>query len=79
MNMPGGLGNYGTATGVGSYFGGNITAMVNNGTVPESRIDDMIIRQMTPYYYLGQDQDFPTVDPSTGWQVISQTFHFEFH
>jgi hypothetical protein len=39
----------------------------------------MIIRQMTPYYYLGQDQDFPTVDPSTGWQVISQTFHFEFH
>jgi beta-glucosidase len=28
MNMPGGLGNYGTATGVGSYFGGNITSMV---------------------------------------------------
>ncbi|KAI5236669.1 hypothetical protein E4T42_09396 [Aureobasidium subglaciale] len=67
MNMPGGLGNYGTVTGVGSYFGGNITAMVNNGTVPESRIDDMIIRQMTPYYWLGQDKDFPTVDPSTGW------------
>ncbi|KAM0712872.1 hypothetical protein Q7P35_000321 [Cladosporium inversicolor] len=67
MNMPGGLGNYGTATGVGSYFGGNITSMVENGTVPESRIDDMIIRQMTPYYWLGQDQDFPTVDPSTGW------------
>ncbi|GAB7327492.1 hypothetical protein MBLNU13_g11366t2 [Cladosporium sp. NU13] len=67
MNMPGGLGNYGMVTGVGSYFGGNITSMVENGTVPESRIDDMIIRQMTPYYWLGQDQDFPTVDPSTGW------------
>jgi beta-glucosidase len=67
MNMPGGLGNYGTAYGVGSYFGGNITAMVNNGTVPEHRIDDMIIRQMTPYYWLGQDVDYPTVDPSTGW------------
>ena len=67
MNMPGGLGNYGTAYHVGSYFGGNITAMVNNNTVPEHRIDDMIIRQMTPYYWLGQDVDFPTVDPSTGW------------
>jgi beta-glucosidase len=67
MNMPGGLGNYGTAYHVGSYFGGNITSMVNNGTVPEHRIDDMIIRQMTPYYWLGQDVDYPTVDPSTGW------------
>lgn len=67
MNMPGGLGNYGTVTGVGSYFGGNITAMVSNGTVPESRIDDMIVRIMAPYYFLGQDKDYPTVDPSTGW------------
>ncbi|KAI5202615.1 hypothetical protein E4T39_04702 [Aureobasidium subglaciale] len=66
MNMPGGLGSYGAIPGVGSYFGGNITAMVKNGTVSESRIDDMIIRQMTPYYWLGQDKDFPTVDPSSG-------------
>ncbi|KAL5043859.1 glycosyl hydrolase family 3 C-terminal domain-containing protein [Aspergillus fruticulosus] len=39
--------------------------LVNNGTLEESRIDDMIVRIMTPYYWLGQDQDYPTVDPST--------------
>lgn len=65
MDMPGGLGNYGTVPEAGSFFGGNITAMVNNGTVDESRIDDMIVRIMTPYYWLGQDQDYPSVDESS--------------
>ena len=27
-----------------SYFGGNLTAYVNNGTIPEARIDDMAVR-----------------------------------
>jgi beta-glucosidase len=48
----------------GSFFGGNVTAAVNNNTVPISRIDDMIIRIMTPYYALGQDVNFPSVDES---------------
>lgn len=65
MNMPGGLGTYGTAFGGPSFFGGNVTLAVNNGTVDITRIDDMIVRIMTPYYWLGQDKDFPTVDPST--------------
>lgn len=65
MNMPGGLGTYGTVFEAGSFFGGNVTLAVNNGTVDESRIDDMVIRIMTPYYWLNQDQDFPTVDPSS--------------
>ncbi|KAH7037268.1 beta-glucosidase [Microdochium trichocladiopsis] len=66
MNMPGGLGSYGVNWKAGSYFGANATAAVNNGTVPESRLDDMVIRIMTPYYFLGQDaEDFPSVDPST--------------
>ena len=30
-----------------------------------TRVDDMVVRIMTPYFWLGQDQDFPTVDPST--------------
>lgn len=47
-----------------SYFGGNITSGVNNGTIDEERLDDMITRIMTPYYALHQDEDFPTVDPS---------------
>ncbi|USP73528.1 glycoside hydrolase family 3 protein [Curvularia clavata] len=65
MNMPGGLGAYGLNFGVPSYFGGNVTLAVNNGTVNESRIDDMVIRIMTPYFQLGQDKDFPSTDPST--------------
>jgi beta-glucosidase len=64
MDMPGGLGPYGTVPQAGSFFGGNITSMVNNGTVSESRIDDMIVRIMTPYYWLGQDQGYPSVDES---------------
>ncbi|KAF2797969.1 glycoside hydrolase family 3 protein [Melanomma pulvis-pyrius CBS 109.77] len=64
MDMPGGIGTYGLYPQSGSFFGGNVTSAVNNGTVPISRIDDMIVRIMTPYYWLGQDQNFPTVDPS---------------
>ncbi|SPO01842.1 Probable beta-glucosidase G [Cephalotrichum gorgonifer] len=65
MNMPGGLGPYGTVPEAGSFFGGNVTLAVNNGTVDVSRVDDMILRIMTPYFWLGQDQDFPSVDPSS--------------
>jgi beta-glucosidase len=66
MNMPGGLGPYGTNFGGPSFFGGNVTTGVNNGTLEVSRVDDMVIRIMTPYYWLGQDKDFPSVDKSSG-------------
>lgn len=66
MNMPGGLGPYGMNWKAGSFFGANVTDSVNNGTVPVTRLDDMIIRIMTPYFWLGQDKDFPSVDPSSG-------------
>jgi beta-glucosidase len=65
MNMPGGLGPYGSNFGTPSYFGGNITMMTNNGSVDMTRIDDMVIRIMTPYFQLGQDQGFPSIDPSS--------------
>ncbi|KAJ6029608.1 uncharacterized protein N7446_011039 [Penicillium canescens] len=65
MNMPGGLGPYGMIPEAGSFFGKNVTYAVNNGTVDESRVDDMIVRIMTPYYWLGQDEDYPDVDPSS--------------
>lgn len=69
--MPGGLGPYGTAFTPGedgrmaSFFGGNVTRAINNGSLAETRVDDMIIRIMMPYFALGQDKDFPTVDPSS--------------
>ncbi|KAF1952829.1 hypothetical protein CC80DRAFT_478566 [Byssothecium circinans] len=62
MNMPGGLGPYGLNFGLPSFFGGNITEGVNNGTL--TRVDDMVIRIMTPYFFLNQDQNYPSVDPS---------------
>ncbi|KAF1939632.1 beta-glucosidase 2 precursor [Clathrospora elynae] len=65
MDMPGGLGSYGQNFGIPSYFGGNVTLAANNGSLDMSRIDDMVIRIMTPYFELGQDQGFPSVDPST--------------
>ncbi|KAF2004117.1 glycoside hydrolase family 3 protein [Amniculicola lignicola CBS 123094] len=65
MDMPGGIGTYGLFPQAGSFFGDNVTMAVQNGTVPESRLDDMITRIMTPYYWLGQDVNFPSVDPST--------------
>ncbi|KAK7544479.1 avenacinase [Phyllosticta citribraziliensis] len=62
MNMPGGIG---FSSPTPSFWGANATAAVNNGTIPESRIDDMILRIMTPYFHLGQDKDFPPVDKSS--------------
>ncbi|CZR54957.1 probable beta-glucosidase G [Phialocephala subalpina] len=64
MNMPGGLGQYGMYLAPLSYFGDNVTIAVNNGSLDVSRLDDMVTRIMTPYYFLGQDTDYPTVDPS---------------
>jgi beta-glucosidase len=66
MDMPGGIGLYGLYHQYGSFFGNNISTAVTNGTLELARLDDMITRIMTPYYYLGQDQDFPTIDPSGG-------------
>ncbi|KAF4541774.1 Beta-glucosidase 1 [Lasiodiplodia theobromae] len=59
MNMPGGIA---FTTPSPSYWGENATLAVNNGTIPESRLDDMVLRVLTPYFHLGQDQDFPKVD-----------------
>ena len=35
---------------------------VQDGKIPETRINDMITRLLTPYYLLEQDQGYPTID-----------------
>lgn len=45
--MPGG-------TGVDAWWA-NITEFVRNGSIPESRVNDMVIRTLTPYFWLEQD------------------------
>ncbi|KAJ8124262.1 hypothetical protein O1611_g9379 [Lasiodiplodia mahajangana] len=49
-----------------AYFGDALLEAVNEGTVPEQRLDDMATRVMTPYFRLGQDHGFPTLDPASG-------------
>ena len=72
MDMPGPLGNYGMAwESETSFFGGNVTLAVNNGTLAQERVDDMILRIMTPYYYYGQDVGFPGVDAAGGCSTAS--------
>ena len=65
-----------TKTGVESVLGGldidmpgsdglmgiALVPAVQNGTIPEARINDMITRVLAPYYLLGQDQGYPSVD-----------------
>ncbi|KAI9318057.1 glycoside hydrolase superfamily [Dichotomocladium elegans] len=45
-----------------SWWGANLTAAVEEGRVPESRVDDMVTRIAATYYKFGQDsKDFPEV------------------
>lgn len=45
----------------GLYFWGpNLTEAVDNGTLPESRLDDMATRIMASWYYTNQESGFPT-------------------
>ncbi|KAF2262959.1 beta-glucosidase 1 [Lojkania enalia] len=62
MNMPGGL-DFNVSE--PSFFGGNLTLAVNNGSVPIERLNDMVLRVMTPYYFLKQDAGYPSVDGSS--------------
>jgi beta-glucosidase len=44
------------------HMGIALVPFVLNGTIPESRIDDMVTRIVAPYYLLGQDQYYPQRD-----------------
>ena len=59
MTMPGNIVSGSNA----SYFGANLTAYVQNGTIPEARVDDMATRIIASWYFLGQDSpDYPTTN-----------------
>ncbi|KAK9326806.1 glycosyl hydrolase family 3 N terminal domain-containing protein [Lipomyces starkeyi] len=63
MNMPGPIGFLVTEP---SFWGSNLTASVNNGSLSEMRIDDMARRIMSPYFHLRQDMDYPPIDMESG-------------
>lgn len=65
MDMPGFTIPYLIGGNYSTYFGDNVRNAVSNGTVKVERLDDMIVRIMTPYYALGQDENFPSRDPAS--------------
>ncbi|RDB23963.1 putative beta-glucosidase L [Hypsizygus marmoreus] len=59
MTMPGDITFHSGTT----YFGANLTTYVQNGTIPEGRIDDMATRILAGWYLLHQDvPSFPPVN-----------------
>lgn len=43
------------------FWGPNLVEAVTNGSVPQSRLDDMATRILAAWYLLGQDQGYPEV------------------
>lgn len=62
IEMPGNI----SALAGPAYFGDALLQNVQNGSVTEDRLVEMAERVMTPYFLLGQDQDYPSLDPSSG-------------
>ena len=67
-----------------SYWGPNLTAYVQNGSVSEQRLDDMATRIAAGWYFLHQDDPsypavnfnaFNPVDPATNDRVDVQDDH----
>ncbi|KAH7111240.1 glycoside hydrolase family 3 protein [Dactylonectria macrodidyma] len=45
--------------GPGEFWGPKLVEAIENGTVPESRLNDMAVRIITPWYRMKQDKGFP--------------------
>eukprot|EP01112_Ceratiomyxa_fruticulosa_P013049 TRINITY_DN3649_c0_g2_i3.p1 TRINITY_DN3649_c0_g2~~TRINITY_DN3649_c0_g2_i3.p1 ORF type:complete len:668 (-),score=145.17 TRINITY_DN3649_c0_g2_i3:136-2139(-) len=45
-----------------SYYGQNLTTVLNNNVVSQDKLNDMATRILTPYFLLNQDSDYPSVD-----------------
>ncbi|KAI0669069.1 glycoside hydrolase superfamily [Trametes maxima] len=81
MSMPGDI-SFQSHT---SWWGANLTAFVENGTIAESRVDDMAERIVAAWYLLDQDQNYPEVsfnaffpnDPQTNKHVDVQADHYK--
>lgn len=81
MSMPGDI-FLGSGT---SFWRSNLTDYVQNGSVAESRLDDMATRIAAAWYFLHQDEGYPEtnfnafnpVDPATNQRVDVQDDHYK--
>ncbi|KAH8921781.1 glycoside hydrolase family 3 protein [Atractiella rhizophila] len=51
-----------------SYWGSALIEAVRNGSVPEARVTDMVVRTMSAYYKLGQDKNYPHLNFNYNFQ-----------
>jgi beta-glucosidase len=52
------------------FWGGNLTEAVRNGSVPMERLDNMVLRNLAPYFYIGQNTpDYPQPSVHSSDQV----------
>jgi beta-glucosidase-like glycosyl hydrolase len=72
MTMPG---NGAWSFAAPSFWGANLTTAVLNGSVPLSRVDDMVTRILAAWYQMGQDTDFPEPNFSS-WTLNTNDFLF---
>jgi len=72
MTMPG---STSLTYGVTSFWGDNLTLAVLNGSVPLSRVNDMVTRIMAAYYLVGQDQDYPN-DMFSSWTLQTNGYYY---
>ncbi|OBT52604.1 hypothetical protein VE04_05758 [Pseudogymnoascus sp. 24MN13] len=63
------------AVGTYSYWGGNLTAAVLNGTVPQWRGDDLAVRIMSAYYKVGRDKSRIPINFSSWTRNTTGYFH----
>jgi beta-glucosidase len=47
-----------------NLMGLNLLPAVQNGSISEARITDMVVRTLAPYFLLGQDQNYPPLNLS---------------
>ncbi|RAL58728.1 hypothetical protein DID88_003034 [Monilinia fructigena] len=64
MDMPGYVNQSSISTGE-TYFGPHLIEAIKDGNLTEARLDDMVLRVLTPYFLLNQyHHDYPSPDPS---------------
>src|SRR5271154_189174 len=72
MTMPG---STSLSDGAPSFWGSSLTMAVLNGSVPLSRVDDMVTRIMAAYYLVGQDQGYPN-DTFSAWTLQTNDYYY---
>ncbi|KAH7220087.1 glycosyl hydrolase family 3 N terminal domain-containing protein [Fusarium oxysporum] len=59
-----------------SYFGNYLLDAVNDDNVTTSRLNDMVERVLTPYFFLHQHEDFPALDPASATALSVNQFGY---